>query len=413
MEDVKKYVIDTNSLINNPYIMEEYNVVLTSLVLREIEKLELKKSDGVLQLGIRVAKRLVESKYNDGTLEIVDVDDFGSLDGYDTDYVDNRIIYYALENNYGIISDDRLLIFKATGLGIDIARSVEPKEKRIDYKGFKEVLVSKEERNEVYSNLGNNHFDLLINQYVLIRNEENDEMIDVLVWTGKWMESIFRGGKTNLHLSSTRQFDRVDAKDPYQAMVIDSFRRNQVTMVRGRAGSGKSLLSLYYAWEMVDKDDGRLVVFFNPAPSKDSITMGFNKGDLVEKAMQSSLGSMLKSKFGDEYVVKDYIADGKLEILPFTDLRGWDSKSSRKTCVLFSESQNLTAELMKLGLQRIDDNTQVIIDGDYNQQVDKESYLYSNGMKRASEILRGQEIYGEVELQNVYRSYLAELVDEM
>lgn len=55
-----------------------------------------------------------------------------------------------------------------------------------------------------------------------------------------------------------------------------------------------------------------------------------------------------------------------------------------------------------------------IIDGDYTSQVD--SYMYqgcNNGMKRISEVFRGQEFYGEVELKNIYRSKIAEIADEM
>jgi predicted ribonuclease YlaK len=36
------------------------------------------------------------------------------------------------------------------------------------------------------------------------------------------------------------------AKDPYQALLADSLMRNKLTMVRGKAGSGKTLLALSY-----------------------------------------------------------------------------------------------------------------------------------------------------------------------
>ena len=77
------------------------------------------------------------------------------------------------------------------------------------------------------------------------------------------------------------------------------------------------------------------------------------------------------------------------------------------------ESQNLNVPLLKLGLQRITESAKVIIDGDDTAQVDRDIYENDNGMKRVSEVLRGNEIYGEVELQNVWRSRLAELVELM
>lgn len=101
-----------------------------------------------------------------------------------------------------------------------------------------------------------------------------------------------------------------------------------------------------------------------------------------------------------------------LDILPFSDLRGYDT-GEQKTVIWIVESQNLTVPLLKLGLQRVTESAKVIIDGDDNAQVDRDIYENDNGMKRVSEVLRGNEIYGEVELQNVWRSRLAELVELM
>ena len=412
MSEDKKYVIDTNSLINNPYIILDKDVVVTSLVLRELEKLELRRNDRTLQYSIRVAKRMVEDNLNNKKIEIRDIDNGGVLEGYAEDYVDNKLIKYAVEKEYGIITDDILLKHKAVSMGVEVIKSSD-QEEDIEYKGFIEKELDKEMIQLVYANHEMNLFSLLTNQYLIMKDDSNGEVVDVMIWTGEWLESIYKPYRNNRTIPQTSSFERVESKDHYQAMAIDSMYRNQVTMVRGRAGSGKTLLALSYAWNLIEKKGGRLVIFFNPAPSKDSITMGFNKGSKIEKALQSSLGSMLKSKFGDEYVVEDLIMNGDIEIMPFTDLRGWDSKSDRETVVLISEAQNLTSELLKMGLQRIDDSTQVIIDGDYNQQVDRDAYLYSNGMKRASEVLRGSKLYGEVELQNTYRSELADIVDEM
>jgi len=59
------------------------------------------------------------------------------------------------------------------------------------------------------------------------------------------------------------------------------------------------------------------------------------------------------------------------------------------------------------------ENTKVIIDGDYHQQIDLDVYANDNGMIRASEVFRGEDLYGEVELQNVYRSRIADIAELM
>ena len=70
--------------------------------------------------------------------------------------------------------------------------------------------------------------------------------------------------------------------------------------------------------------------------------------------------------------------------------------------------------LMKLALQRIGEDSICIIDGDYNAQVDLSQYAgNNNGMRRMSEVFRGQDFYGEIELQNIYRSRIAEIAEKM
>ena len=70
--------------------------------------------------------------------------------------------------------------------------------------------------------------------------------------------------------------------------------------------------------------------------------------------------------------------------------------------------------LMKLALQRIGEDCVAIIDGDYNAQVDMSQYSgRNNGMRRMSEVFRGQDFYGEIELQNIYRSKVAKIAEEM
>lgn len=100
-------------------------------------------------------------------------------------------------------------------------------------------------------------------------------------------------------------------------------------------------------------------------------------------------------------------------MLPFSDIRGFDA-SGMRAGVLIEEAENLDISLMKLALQRLGSDSRCIIDGDYKAQVDSEQYAgANNGMRRASKIFRGKQCYGEVELQNIYRSDIAKIAEEM
>lgn len=136
-------------------------------------------------------------------------------------------------------------------------------------------------------------------------------------------------------------------------------------------------------------------------------------GSKNEKLLDSSIGNMLSSKLGGRIAVEQLIAQNKLELLPLSDLRGFDT-TGMNCGVYIAEAQNTDIELMKLALQRIGEDSICIIDGDFNTQVDMTQYAgINNGMRRASEVFRGEDLYGEVELKNIYRARIADIAERM
>ena len=407
-DNIKGYLTDTNILLSNPEILDKYdNIFIPSNVLREIEHLELtRKQDKLLQWQIRRFKRL--SKKIDNYVDLTDYK-FTLRKDWSKDYTDNVLVQIALEENLAMVTNDILLRKKARLYGIVV---IEPEVSDfIEHKGFKEIYMTQQELSEVYLNLDNNVFELITNEYVIVNDDITGELLDIMKWNGSSLQSL-QDAKGRLGNGfKTLQFGAFKPRDEQQIMAVDSIFNNQITSLRGKAGSGKSLIALNTAWHLVEKHGYKLIIFVNPVPSKDAQELGFYKGDKLEKLMQSSVGTMLKSKFGDEFVILEKIQDGDLDILPFVDLRGFDTGD--KTVVWILESQNLTAELMKLGLQRIGEGSKVIVDGDFAQQVDKDVYEHDNGMKRMSEVFRGTDLYGEIELQNVHRSKIAEIADKM
>jgi predicted ribonuclease YlaK len=406
---VKMWIADTNVLLNNPEVLDEYDIIIPSHVNREIEHLELtRKQDRTLQWQIRRFKKKCDEN-NNAYINLKDYE-FKLDDELDPQYTDNILLQVAHDEGYGIITNDRLLRRKCRQFGIPFL-NVESKN-YIENKGFKEIYMTEDELKKVHLNLGINQFDLMSNEYIIINNDIDGELLDIMKWNGEHLISL-RDKKGKLGRGfKTAQFGEFTPRDEQQIMAVDSIFSNQLTSIRGRAGSGKSLLTLSTAWYLVEREKYKLVIFVNPTPLRDSQELGFYKGDRLEKLMQSAVGTMLKAKFGDEIGILREIQDGKLDILPFVDLRGWDSGGD-KCIVWILEAQNLTSDLMKLGLQRITESTKVVVDGDYDSQIDRDSYASDNGMKRMSEVFRGTDLFGEVELQQVHRSRLADLADKM
>lgn len=103
---------------------------------------------------------------------------------------------------------------------------------------------------------------------------------------------------------------------------------------------------------------------------------------------------------------------GILQLIPAGDARGYEVPPHSGVYIM--ESQNLDIILLKLLLQRISEDSIVMVDGDRKTQTDLAMYAgESNGMKRMSKIFRGNKIFGQVDLKHIYRSQIAELADLM
>ena len=176
-------------------------------------------------------------------------------------------------------------------------------------------------------------------------------------------------------------------------------------MLRGPAGSGKSLLSLSFLFSKLEQGKiDRIIVFCNTVATLNSARLGFYPGSKDEKLMDSQIGNMLASKLGGKIAVEQLIDEEKLSLLPMSDLRGFDT-SGMHAGIYITEAQNLDITLMKLALQRIGEDCICIIDGDDKSQVDDINYAgHNNGMKRVSKIFRGADFYGEITLKQIYRS---------
>lgn len=107
------------------------------------------------------------------------------------------------------------------------------------------------------------------------------------------------------------------------------------------------------------------------------------------------------------------INDGQLILLPTADIRGYDT-TGMSAGVYMTEAQNMSVQLMKLALQRIGEDSICIIDGDVQTQVDLPEFEgYNNGMRRVSEVFRGEDIYGEINLKTIHRSKIANIAQRM
>ena len=414
----KKKFYDTNAVLKLQNKIFEDDFVLSSTTLHELEYIKTSRNkDEETKYNARKAIHLLDE--NPEKYDVVVFNKYVSeiMESYGVfDSPDNQIIacakYYSLNNNK---SEDIVFITNdicCKVIAKDIFKlNVESVGDKIDdtYKGFIEKSLSEEDMAYFYSHLQDNTFDLFTNEYLILKNNKN-QIVDKFRWNGFEYQNVkFPTIKSN-YFGSVKPYNG----DIYQQMVLNSLTYNQITMIKGAAGTGKSYLALgYLMWLLEKRKIEKIIVFCNTVATANSAKLGYYPGTKDEKLLDSSIGNMLSAKLGDTFGLEQMIAQNKIQLLPLSDIRGFDT-NGMSAGVYITEAQNMDISLMKLALQRIGEDSICIIDGDYNAQVDMSQYAgNNNGMRRMSEVFRGQDFYGEVELQNIYRSKISQIAELM
>lgn len=409
----KKKFYDTNAVLKLQSKIFDEEFVLSSTTLHELEHIKTSKNkDEETKYNARKVIHLLDEKSDmyDVVPFTTEVDElmheFGVFDSPDNEII-SCAKYYSKDNDIVFITDD--ICCKVIAKNIFKLDVESIKENTDEYKGFIDKSLSENDMAYFYEHLSENTFGLLTNQYLILKNDKN-EIVDKFRWDGFEYQNIKFPNIKSTFFGAVKPYDG----DIYQQMVLNSLSNNQVTMIKGAAGTGKSYLALgYLMWLLEKRKIEKIIVFCNTIATANSAKLGYYPGTKDEKLLDSSIGNMLSAKLGDTFGLEQMITQGKIQLLPLSDIRGFDT-NGMCAGVYITEAQNMDISLMKLALQRIGEDSICIIDGDYNAQVDMNQYAgNNNGMRRMSEVFRGQDFYGEVELQNIYRSRIAEIAERM
>tara|TARA_R110000764_G_scaffold81202_1_gene160897 strand:+ start:116 stop:859 length:744 start_codon:yes stop_codon:yes gene_type:complete len=138
---------------------------------------------------------------------------------------------------------------------------------------------------------------------------------------------------------------------------------NTITMLAGKAGSGKTLLAVQIALDGLLRRHYEKIIITRPTVSKEEI--GFLPGDLREK-MDPWIQPIYQNMFAlyDKVKVEKLIEDGKIEIVPLAFMRG---RTFLDSCIIVDEAQNVTHDQMEMIATRIGLRSKMIICGDDHQ----------------------------------------------
>lgn len=412
-KEEKLWVADTNYLYDG--LEESFGskkIVLMSTVRQECDKHKT-ATDRNLQYKARRMNRFVFEHYDDFVHDVGEYEPEYILGNeYSRDVMDNRIVACAKAKGYGILTNDLNLYSTAKAFGIEVESKDEGiKLEEMYYKGFKEVYMLASEHQDLYTNhLYENIYELKVNEYLIIKDEFTEKELDVLKWDGNCHVAIKSKPLRSQKLGVFKPYDS------YQMCAIDTVESNQFTMLRGHAGTAKTQIAISYAMQELASSRGqysKIIVFSNAVPTNDAFYHGLVRGDLQTKLLDSGVGNILTSKMGSRQAVEAMLLTEELVLLPASDIRGYDT-SGMNAIIILTEAQNWSRELLKLAIQRLGEDCKLIIEGDNSTQLDDTRFEgANNGMSAASEVFRGQEYYGEVELQNIYRSAIASKAEEM
>lgn len=162
--------------------------------------------------------------------------------------------------------------------------------------------------------------------------------------------------KTPIKFNITLNEEQKEAKE----IVLNSV----VSVIRGKAGSGKSLLAAQIALDMLFKKEIERIIIARPAVTAGE-QIGFLPGTKEEKMapFTAPVYDNMYRLYSKEKI-ESLVAEGEIEIIPVGFLRGFNFTNC---VVIVDEAQNCTETQLELILGRICNGSRVIICGDVSQ----------------------------------------------
>ena len=144
-----------------------------------------------------------------------------------------------------------------------------------------------------------------------------------------------------------------------KALILDS----PVTVLKGMAGSGKTLVATQVALDLLFTGQVDKIIITRPTVSKEDI--GFLPGDIREK-MDPWLAPIyhnLYMLYNKDKVDKE-LEKGSIEIVPFAFMRG---RTFVDSFIIVDEAQNVTHSQMETVIGRLGKGSKMVICGDMAQ----------------------------------------------
>lgn len=154
-----------------------------------------------------------------------------------------------------------------------------------------------------------------------------------------------------------------------QKVAKEKIINSDIAVIRGKAGSGKSLLAAQIALDMLFKKDVEKIIIARPAITAGE-QIGFLPGTKDEKMapFTAPVYDNMYRLTGKEKIEK-LVIEGEIEIIPVGFLRGFNFTNC---IVIIDEAQNCSENQLELIMGRLCIGSKIIICGD-SAQIDLKS----------------------------------------
>ena len=176
----------------------------------------------------------------------------------------------------------------------------------------------------------------------------------------------------------------ISGRTPNQQLLVNTFKKNDLTFALGPAGTGKTYVAIALAVRALKNREVRKIILSRPAVEAGE-KLGFLPGDMKDKIdpylqpLYDALEDMIPAA-----KLKEYMEGNVIQIAPLAFMRG---RTLNEAVIVLDEAQNTTTHQIKMFLTRLGMGSKMIITGDVTQ-IDLPRTTQS-GLVQALGILRG------------------------
>lgn len=423
----KIFVIDTSIFAYDPVFYKNYvgsTILIPITVLEELDKI--KKYANEAGKNARVATKnldIISNKGNinkgvktDGVLIKIDVSNYGAI-GSDPTYGDAKILACAIKTKKQFPKCQIILMSK------DINLRVRAKALNISAEDYEKETITPNDLYTGFREIKNEDAGLALFDAGAINALDYEETKllypnECVLFLDKHGKGIAPGRrvKDQIRLIKDRTPWGLELRNKEQLFATDLLLDPNVPFITlvGLAGSGKSLIAVANALEMViNKRFYDTFSIYRPIQPMGN-DIGYTPGTIQEKlepwfapiddAFSLLLSDGSRKKEAWKMQLHQYMSNGTIQKEALTYIRG---RSLHNSFILGDEIQNLSPEEVKTILTRVGNNTKIVFTGDLAQIDNPKLDAINNGLTYVIEKFKTSDLAGHITFQKGERSALA------